>query len=168
MDHTHPPHPLLLPSSLPLVPSPRQDLFYLPILHFLSVYWLFKRFHCSFPHILYFDQIYPICFLLIDYCRAPLLFNSIQCISSYNFHTQIQCISILFTFFSSSPASLPPPTPQTDPLLQSCSHSFSLYEYTHTHTYMYTHIYMYLHTYKCVCVCVCVDRIKYMFMYTWF
>jgi hypothetical protein len=88
--------PLFLPSSLLLVP--KQDLFYLPVLHFFKCILIVQR---DLPWYLYCNQIKPLYYLLFLYCSATRLFNSFQCISLYYLHTQIQCISILFSLYYS-------------------------------------------------------------------
>jgi hypothetical protein len=78
-------HSFFMPSPLSLVPTPRQDLFYLPALHFLKVYIDSSRvFHLGISdmHLSCFNQINsPIVYFL--YCPVPLLFNTLQCIELY-------------------------------------------------------------------------------------
>jgi hypothetical protein len=80
---------------------------------------------------LYFDQIYPLYYLLFLYCPAPLLDNS-QCISLY--HLQTMYLDIIYYHFF--PSSTSP-----NPLRQSHYYnhvflSLSLYIYTCVYVYI--------------------------------
>jgi hypothetical protein len=91
MHKVHPPYPPSPPVHLsfpfPLVINPQTFL----LLHFFKVYIDCPKGFClgtSDMYILYFNQINSITFSLL-----PCL----QCIPLYYLHTQMQCISVLFT-----------------------------------------------------------------------
>jgi hypothetical protein len=142
-------HSLHLLSPFPLIPSSRKNLFYLSVLHFLSGYRLFKGGSSwYFTHVyiaLYSDKL-PL--LLLPYHPAPLLCNSLQCISFYYLHTHIQCILILFTLYH-SPSPLQSPY---SPLGQThyCNYILSLFSLNY--------LSLFLHIYREICM--------YKFMYT--
>jgi hypothetical protein len=90
---------------LPLLPTSRQDLFYLPILHFFKVYIDCSRgFHLgiSNTYILCFDEIPPLLtFSLPPFC--PII-HCVHCVILFS-NTDALCVSITHSF--SFPLSLP-------------------------------------------------------------
>jgi hypothetical protein len=137
-----------LPSPLPLVSTHRQELFYFPVLHFfLSVYWLFKRFHLGISdiYISCFNQMNLLHYLLFLHHPAPLLFDSLQFIALYYLHTQMQCVSIFFTLCHSLSLpclSLIPLERLTNKILFSLS--FSVFVHIYTYNHICIHVYIYL------------------------
>jgi hypothetical protein len=110
--------PYLLSFTLSIYPSPLptdNHPWTGPILcswpSFLFVYIDCSRgFCCGISHmyILYFNQINFLCYTL--YHPAPLLFKRFQCISLFYLHTQVQCVSRVFSLHNlfSSPTSHSP------------------------------------------------------------
>jgi hypothetical protein len=73
-----------MPSLLPLVLTPRRDLFYPPVLHSLSVYSESKGVSSD-MYILCINQINSHYLLFLCH-HAPLLFNSLRSITLYYIH----------------------------------------------------------------------------------
>jgi hypothetical protein len=90
-------HLLLLPSS-PLVLTPRQYVFYFSVLHFLKCI-VIVCLGISDMYISCYNQINAIYYFLFLYYLPPILFNSLQCLTLYCLHTQMHCVSILFTLY---------------------------------------------------------------------
>jgi hypothetical protein len=169
--HINPIHPPLLSSftvSLLLVPSPYHDLFYISVLHYLSV-------HSSVGFaLIFYLQIYctlisltPLYQSSVAFSPYPVVFNIFHCILLCLIPTQIKCISILFTLYSSFPTSLT----LTFPLLERCSLSLSVslslslslyvYIYIYIYTYICTHIYIHTHAYICIYDNACIFNCIY-------
>jgi hypothetical protein len=79
-------HPLCLsspdwypPSTGPVL----QDPFYLSVLHFLSVYWLFRGFHLGISGICLYHALIRLTSIIYSSCPVLLLLNSLQCIELY-------------------------------------------------------------------------------------
>jgi hypothetical protein len=130
-----------------LVPTSCKDLFYLPALCFLKCILIVQGCFTSAFQTYTFGSLIRLTvphYLLFLYHPAPLLFSSIQCVVLYYRHTQMQCFNIFHSLTFSF--TWPPIVPQTDPLIQSCSLSLSLYVYMDIHIYrnMYIRLYIYL------------------------
>jgi hypothetical protein len=122
IDRIHP--PLLSPFILlfPLVPFPQQDLFYIPFLHYLSVYSFFKK---VLPW--HFTSEY----VVSDHSSPSIILP-------YPFHSNLYYLIAFFlhkcnVFILFSSPSLPLHSPQTVPVFE-----------THTHIYIQSCLYLYM------------------------
>jgi hypothetical protein len=131
--YSPPPSLLTLPSCPPLTGTVLPSC---PLFFKLNVHRS-KGFHCAIPDIIYcvLARLTPYHLLSLD-CPAPPLFNTVQCIVLYYLHTQMKCISILFTLYH-SPFLSPPPSS----LRQTHYYKHIMYIFTHVHVYI-THTYM--------------------------
>jgi hypothetical protein len=89
--HIHSLFHFLMPSPLPLVPTPRKDLFYPPVLPFflkcvLIVQGVFTLVLQVCLYCAFMNWPPPLCSLLILYHHASLIFNSSLCSVSYYIH----------------------------------------------------------------------------------